>query len=390
MHIFYFCFEKISQKGSANTHVIEVVNNLAKTGHNITLFLPRFDRKMINFYRDRIDYVYIPVYKAGLLTWIIYDIYSIIFLLLYSVRHRPDIIYFRETQSWVPLFFSKMIHRKLLIEVNGWILDELKMINYPAWKLELMRTTQRFNLRHASGIVAVSSGLKQIIQKTYTVNPSKIAVIPNGTNPVIFKPLDTIQCREKIHLTPELNYIGFIGSCYPYHGIEYLIQAAPLVLKEFPDVRFIIAGDGSARKSWQSLTAELDLTDKFIFPGMIPTAEAPIWINAFSIGVAPWHKKYMDDIGFSPIKLFDYMACSKPVVVSRIKGVTEIVEKNQCGFAIDTENPEIFAEYLLILLHDQDLPESMGKRGREGILRDHTWQITTQKILHFIDRIQDV
>jgi len=390
MHIFYYCFEKISQKGSANTHVIEVVGNLSRTGHPVTLFLPRFDKQTCNFTKDRIKYVYIPVFKLGLMTWIIYDIYSFFFLVIHAIRRRPNVVYFRETQSWVPLLFAKFIHRKLLIEVNGWITDELRMINYPAWKILLMRVTQCFNLRHADGIVAVSEGLKQIIHRTYRIDSRKIIAIANGTNPEIFRPIETNECRQKLHLVSDMEYIGFIGSCYPYHGLENLIRSASLVLEKSPGVRFIIAGDGAARQIWQDQVAALGLTEKFIFPGMIPTAEAPIWINAFTIGVAPWHKQYMDDIGFSPIKLFDYMACGKPVVVSRIKGVTEIVEKNQCGFAIDVENPEIFAEHLLILLRDRNLRESMGLRGREGIIRDHTWQITTEKILHFIDRIQHV
>ncbi|MFH1213224.1 MAG: glycosyltransferase family 4 protein [Candidatus Neomarinimicrobiota bacterium] len=390
MHIFYFCFEKISQKGSANTHVIEVVENFAKRGHRVTLFLPRLDRQMQTMTTGRIEFVYVPVFNLRLMTWILYDLYSFVFLLKYAIRHRPDIVYFRETQSWVPLFFAKLIRCKIIIEVNGWVIDELKMVGYSRWKLKVLEVSQRFNFRHAHGIITVSPGITELARQTYRLKPHILTTIPNGTNPERFLPLDMTETKTRLKLEINRDYVGFLGSCYPYHGLENLINAAPLVLREIPEVRFIIAGEGVSRSYWQKLVSDLGLTEKFLFPGLIPTENAVDWINSFTICVAPWHKVYMDDIGVSPLKLFDYMACGRPVAVSHIKGVTEIVEAHRCGFAIDVENPEIFAEHLLILLRDRNLRESMGKRGREGILRDHTWQITKQKILHFIDRIQDV
>jgi glycosyltransferase involved in cell wall biosynthesis len=196
------------------------------------------------------------------------------------------------------------------------------------------------------------------------------------------------ECKLHLGLDTSRNYVGFVGSCYPYHGLENLINAAPIVLEQLPETRFIIAGEGIARSAWMNQVEHLGLSEYFFFPGLIPTAEAPVWINSFAVCVAPWQKAYINDIGVSPLKLFDYLACSRSVIVSRIKGVTEIVEKNRCGFAIDVENPKIFAEHLLILLRDRNLREEMGQRGRAGILRDYTWQITSQRILEFIRRIQ--
>jgi len=389
MRIFYYCYEKISPQGSANTHVIEVVENLVKIGHQVVLFLPKFERRFNYSRKGLIQYVYLPVVKLPLLIWILYDLFSLIYFTIFSLFNPPQIIYFRETQSLIPLLFAKMIHRKVFIEVNGWVIEELKMVGYPRWKLRFLEICQRFNFRHADGIITVSPGLTRLCQQTYRLEPEKLATVPNGTNPERFRALDQMECRQHLGLPPDCKYIGFVGSCYPYHGLENLIHAAPLVLTNEPETVFIIAGEGPAKADWQKLVQKLNLTDAFLFPGMVPTAEAPTWINAFTICVAPWRKAYIDEIGVSPLKLFDYMACSRPIVVSRIKGVTEIVERNQCGFAIDTEKPDVFAKYLLMLLRDRNLRESQGKNGRTGILLNHTWQITTEKILQFIDLIQN-
>lgn len=384
MRIFYYCFEGFSKLGVVNKHVTEVIANLSRMGHRISLFVPGIST--VDLDAD-IDISYIPVVGPSALKWILYDVFSFFYLLIGSLKERPDVIYFRETHSFVPLIVSKLIRRPLVIEVNGWVLEELRMIGYSRWKLGFLAFCQRHNFRRASGLVAVTEGLKELIRMSYGVDERRIAVVPNGTNPEIFRPLETAVCRKRLGLDVTRDYVGFIGSCYAYHGLDYLIDCAPLVLKACPDVRFMIAGDGDRRTAWQDKVKRMGLEDEFDFPGRVPYSDAPCYINSFSVCVAPWQKEYPNRIGLSPMKLFDYMACGRPVVLSAVRGVREIVERHNTGLAVDVENSEVFAGALVALLKDEASRIAMGENGRRLVERSFTWEVTARKIEGVLEEV---
>ena len=387
MRIFYYCFIDVSNP-SVNAHVAEVIGNLSGMGHDVLLLVPKMGESRLN---EDMDICHVPIIKFPVLKWITYDILSFFYLLILSSKNRPDVIYFRETESLAPLLASKMIHCPLVIEVNGWILDELKMVGYPEWKLRFFAFCQKHNFRGSTKIIAVSSGIKELIQKQYGIEDSKVVVISNGTDAHTFRPLDMIMCKRKLGLPVNQDYVGFIGSCYPHHGLEHLIDCAPLVLEEFPTVRFMIAGDGAKRQEWQTKVHQMGLTEHFDFPGMIPLEKAPYYINSFAICVGPWKKRFASKTGFlgSPLKLFDYMACGRPVVVSRIKGVTEIVDGYRTGLTVDVENLKEFAETLIRLLKDERLRDTMGKNGRNVVEREFTWEVTARKIVGLLQELNN-
>ena len=78
----------------------------------------------------------------------------------------------------------------------------------------------------------------------------KTAVIERGSNVDLFRPEDPKVCRERLELDPTGYYVGFMGTFFRYQGIDILIEAAPWILKRFPDARFLIVGDGVMKRPW--------------------------------------------------------------------------------------------------------------------------------------------
>lgn len=375
--IFYFCFEGFSKLGNINNHIRETVSWLAKFGHEVYFFNPKIIKPEFD---AKVNIHLISIIKLPLLSWISFDIISFFILLKNVLSNRPDYIYFRETSSPIPLFISKIFSIPLIIEINGWVLSELCQTGYSKWKLFYIRFIQRINYVYATRLIPVSEGLKILVLKHYPVDHANVLPISNGTNPEKFRPIPQTEAREQIGISSDSQVIGFIGSCYSYHGVQHLIKAARLVLQEKPETKFIIAGDGAQRQEWIELTKSLHIYNSFQFPGVVPFDRAPVYINSFDICVAPWDIELFNKTAGSPMKLFDYLACGKPVITSQVYGVYKIVKKYNCGVVIDVKNSELFSETLLNLLENSKNRKVMGKRGREAILKYFTWEKTSKNI----------
>jgi len=315
-----------------------------------------------------------------LLNWVSFDIISFFILIKNVLTNRPDYIYFRETSSLIPLIISKLFSIPLIIEINGWVLSELRQTGYSKWKLSYIRFIQRINYVQATRLIPVSEGLKKLVLKNYPVKSSDIFPVSNGTNPEKFKPIPQKYARKIIGLPEDIQIVGFIGSCYSYHGVQHLIKAAKLVLQEKPEVKFIIAGNGAQRQEWIELTKSLRISNSFHFPGAIPFDKAHLYINSFDICVAPWDLYLTKFNSQSPMKIFDYIACEKPVVASPAYEIVKILEIYNCVLLIKPNNYVLFSKTLLNLLNDSKRCKIMGKRGRDIVLKHFTWEKTSQNI----------
>jgi glycosyltransferase involved in cell wall biosynthesis len=375
--IFYFCYEGFSKLRNINNHIRETVSWLAKFGHEVHFFNPKITSPKFD---AKVNVHLIPIIKLPLLNWVSFDIISFFILIKNVLTNRPDYIYFRETSSLIPLIISKLFSIPLIIEINGWVLSELRQTGYSKWKLSYIRFIQRINYVQATRLIPVSEGLKKLVLKNYPVKSSDIFPVSNGTNPEKFKPIPQKYARKIIGLPEDIQIVGFIGSCYSYHGVQHLIKAAKLVLQEKPEVKFIIAGNGAQRQEWIELTKSLRISNSFHFPGAIPFDKAHLYINSFDICVAPWDLYLTKFNSQSPMKIFDYIACEKPVVASPAYEIVKILEIYNCVLLIKPNNYVLFSKTLLNLLNDSKRCKIMGKRGRDIVLKHFTWEKTSQNI----------
>ena len=83
--------------------------------------------------------------------------------------------------------------------------------------------------------------------------------------------------------------------------------------------------------------------------------------------------------GYSSLKLFEYMACGRPVVASRASG-HEAVEESQCGILVDPSNTAEMAAAIISLLQDDELRKEMGKKGRYYIEENLNWVSVAKRV----------
>ena len=364
-------------------HVRELVRNLAKLGNTVSLmaeYNQEPDNELQTLYKDPLISIYFNENIINVRSRL-NDFLSLWACLKIAYKRSPDIIYERGSTFKIGAILSKILRIPFVVEINGIVEDEAKLlgthINHQYTK-KLRRNIRKLFFNSANKIVVVTSGIKEDLQNKYHISPDKIVVIPNGANTDVFRPMDQIKAKEELGLNQNVKYVCFVGNLAPWQGVEYLIKAAPAVLAKVPESRFLIVGDGVVREELEIMVAKMDLQDNFLFTGSVPFEVVPKYINASDVCISV--KKPV--LPGSPLKVFEYMACEKPVIATRKSAYGfEILEEVGAGLLVNPENKEEVSNAIVDILHDSVKGHEMGIKGRDTVVKQYSWKNTATKVV---------
>jgi glycosyltransferase involved in cell wall biosynthesis len=293
-----------------------------------------------------------------------------------------DVIYTRAGFAASALILSRLKTVPFVIEVNGLIREEAE-VSSAGWLRKASGYALGFSesktYRHGLHLVAVTPQIKEALIAEYGVEPRKITVIPNGANIELLKPMDTNQTKAQLNLHGIDYLVTFLGGLVAWQGVQYLIESAPYVLKEYPKTKFLIIGDGPMKQELIELAKKIGMSDEIIFISNVPHQKVPLYLNASDVCVAPFVKARNNKCGLSPLKIYEYMACGRPIVSSRITNL-ELIEQSNAGILVEPENPEALGSTIKKLLGDKNLRHQMGKNGRKYVVENHSWESIAKKV----------
>lgn len=222
------------------------------------------------------------------------------------------------------------------------------------------RLAYRMVGRHAT-MVAVSEDLKRFLVKEVGVRPERIKVVYNGVNVPQSHGSTDASFRSELGLRSEDPVIGTVGSLYPVKGHKYLIEAAHLVLKNFPRTTFLIIGRGELEVSLKEQARELGLGAQVRFLGL--RHDVPKLLPLMDVFIMPSLSE-----GLS-LALLEAMAAGLPVVVTNVGGNPELVLDGETGYLVPPCDPEALASRLIVLLQDRVHAKRLGQNGRQRVLQ---------------------
>jgi len=385
MNILYYDILRNKKIGTGSTHIYEIIINLNKMGHNILFYdikHSKFERSDLvkarpNFWGrlgTKIPFIVIILTFTEELRILLSGIYQ----LKKNPYPYPNILYYRHTLFNSGYWLAQLLGIPAIKEVNGLVANEINIARTQrGLTLDIIDRIERANIRKANKIIVVTPNLKEILINQYKVPEERIEVIENGANTDMFRPMDMETVKRELNLDPDLSYICFVGNFAAWQGLESLIKCIPQVLKAYPNTRFLLVGDGALRRELSVMAQELGMSEMLIFTGMVPYWKVPLYVNASEVCVV--YKRPMQS-GYSPLKLYEYMACKKPVIASKVEGF-EILEKNNAGILVEPENPDALAKAVIKLLGNDKLRDEMGRNGREYIVKNQSWECVASKII---------
>lgn len=234
----------------------------------------------------------------------------------------------------------------------------------------------KFVLKQADIILSTSNTMAIEIKKY--VNKD-IKITPFGVNLHKFRP---IIINNNIFNNNDI-VIGTVKTLSYNYGIEYLIRAFNILYNKYPELplKLLIVGEGPLRKQLENLVKELNIENKTVFAGKVDHKDIPLYFNMLSIPVFLSHN---ESFGVSVIEA---SACAKPVVVSDVGGMPEVVEKGVTGMIVPPMNPEKAAEAIEKFVLNKKLRNKIGKAGRERVKKMYNWDDCVDKMVDIYNNI---
>lgn len=341
-------------------YTIRLANAISKAT-NVLLVLPNVDRiyEHIDTIDQNVDFYlfYVPrhiYYPTNLL--------SIFQIIKQIYKFKPDVVHLQATTNLVCCGVLPFIKKYPIVttfhDPHPHLGEEF-----------FLSTFVLFCERKLSNHIIVHGGKnKETMINKYKLSDKRISAIQIGEHNVeLFKKWETNSIETG------KNLILFFGRIWKYKGLEYLIKAEPLITKEVPDAKIIIAGTGEDFKTYEDMMVNKEnfiihnrYIDYKIGAKLFQKCSlvALPYIEASQSGVVP------TAYGFK-----------KPVVVTNVGAIPEIVDDGKTGFIVPPKNPEALAEAIVKLLKDEDLRKSMGENAYKKLKTDLSWDNIAEKTI---------
>jgi len=233
----------------------------------------------------------------------------------------------------------------------------------------LLRPVVHFAFRVACHVIACSSDLAHRIT-TLGMCQDRVSVVPYGVD---IERYEFWRSDGAASVEPTIvqgrSTVMVMGRLVAKKGFTYLLQAVPLVLAQYPDTTFLIAGEGDLRADLEGLVADLGIQEQVCFLGHIPWDQTPRYLADVDVFVVPSVVDQAGNVDGLPNVLLEAMASGCAIVASRVAGIPDVIRDGENGMLVPPRDVQALAEAICILLRDPTLRYRMG-RSAQATVRD--------------------
>lgn len=260
-----------------------------------------------------------------------------------ALRNDFDVIHAHDWLTYLAGVAAKRVSGKpLVVHMHATEFDRSgNNINTEVFDIE------KLGMREADRVVAVSHLTRNIILNKYGINPEKVVTVHNAVD---------FQGFEHLHIdrgVPE-QIVTFLGRITYQKGPEYFIEAANKVIKRYPNVRFVMAGNGDLLNRCIRRVAKLGIAHKFHFTGFLRGGEVKQMFAYSDVYVMP---SVSEPFGISPLEA---MRSNVPTIISKQSGVAEVLRH---AIKVDFWDIDAMADSIYALLSYPALSAMSVKHG---------------------------
>jgi len=212
----------------------------------------------------------------------------------------------------------------------------------------------------ADSITTVSHANQAEIERTSLVPPGKLRLIPLGIELEKYRAVKSPrEVRQLLGISERTPLLGTVGRLEIAKGQCYLLEAMPLILEQVPTAMLVMVGEGRQRKDLETRIRKLGISGQVLMTGF--RDDLYDILNAIDLFVLP---SLWEGLG---MVLLEAMAFKKPVVASRVGGVTDVVDNGVNGLLVPPRDPAALAGAVIELLKEPARRVLMGEQGRNKV-----------------------
>lgn len=376
--------------GGLGTHVFELTNGLGRADCEVTVFAP--SNSATRIYREPNITVHMVAGKANtpnrsVPSWRLkFNRLNSVCVsyasnLINNSTLRPDIIHCHE---WHCFPAANQLRQMFKIPVIGTV----HLLQHPvqSWwgvetPLEIVNQERQF-CRSADALITVSDSMLKLIRSTHQTPATQINRVYNGMDPRPFA--NSLTTPEELHrlrakyALPHEKIIIFAGRLSPQKGIYGLFDSVAQVIKQWPNVRYLVAGEPDFDDAWsiERITQTMEVmfpqyvnvSDKITILGKVSRADLAQLYHVADAAIVP---SIYEPFGYAAIEA---MAAGVPVIATAVGGLAEIIQDQVTGLLVPvhsrSDGPSVIdAEKLtaaqLLLLSDETRAKQLGRAGQD-------------------------
>jgi glycosyltransferase involved in cell wall biosynthesis len=231
----------------------------------------------------------------------------------------------------------------------------------------------------SDGVVAGTEEVRALLVGQFRVPRQRISVIPIGVDVNYFADLDREASLRRVGLDPGHRHVLFVGQFAPWVDFDVLLDAFATVIREAPDARLVLVGDGELRPQVEESVRALGIEHVVTLTGFVRDREAVRDLLASAVVVVASHRAdHLDRIGMNATKIAEYLASGRAVVAKDVARLREMIEEPGAG-CVASDAGEMAAAIVALL--DPIHADAVGSIGRELAIRRHSWDSTISQTL---------
>lgn len=326
--------------------------------------------------------------SSTFINYIIQIFFEVKFCIKFLFRKKPDVLFARSNFGILLILITRYFKTKLIFEVHSDFKDESNILykNNPLLKnvsvfVNLLSTTA---YKFSDGIIFNNPDLESYFLSEYRLQNVPTISIYNGSNTEEFYPEDRLKIRK--NLSDDINendlLFVFTGSVSQWHGVELLLNTFIELKQNFTESNLLLYIVGGGSNQYRiDLKSQYSSEEGITFVDKVSTSKARDYINASDVCMLPVAKIRVSQ--GSPLKLYDYIACGRPVITqSNVNGYSDVINKYELGLDVDFYRPVDASNQIKKFLKEADI-ENIGFRNREKAVKHLSWEMVINQWIHF-------
>jgi len=284
--------------------------------------------------------------------------------LLTSVRSAQIILVFH-TNMVLPIFCAKLTNRKIVFfaasktyvrDISNWKINQITLDI-------LLGVSRKFVFKIVDRILVES--IPNLIQWLNLENYSdKISLGSLFVDTYEFFPSTKIGLRNEI--------VGYIGTLLPSKGVIQFVNSIPIIIRKYPDTRFLIVGSGPCYKEIRQLISDYNLNKKIDLKDWIPNSEVASYIAKLKLLILPSESEGLPNI------ILEAMASGTPVIATAVGGIPDVIFEKETGFLLKNNSSEAIAEGIICAFTYSKLAE-ISRKARNLIEKDYSLKTVIER-----------
>lgn len=365
---------------------IEILKPLAKKGYIISLIVPNSPIRY-QIQDSKIKMTSIPLQSLRVVSQTMFAFTLLFFLPIYVLTSKPNFIITTPDGTifgFLSILLLKNLGFKIVLDIRSTSVETVGLSGI--LKIFLFNATVSIAKKMFDGITIITLLMKKEVCERFRINPNKVGVWNEGVSTSLFNyerySNQKKILRERLGLSNKFVVL-YHGAFSPSRGLIECVKAMSIVKRRYSDIVLFLLGTGSILNDLKRLIQEEKVTSNVIIHTAVDYQNVPKYIAVSDVGIVP-----LPNISYwknqCPLKLLEYLAMKKVVIITDIPAHRNIVQNKKCGIYISSNNPEEISKAIIHVYENKGELEKWGVEGREIVVSKYSWEKAAEDLENFL------